>query len=361
MTLAAPLPMLAEAGHPDAWHRVVAPGGYEWWYFDAESADGRTQVVAIFLEGFVFHPGYLRRYFRFLKRPTKFAPPVAGDYPSVYFAVYRDGRVRRQFMTQFAPADFAADAGRPDVRFGANTMRLGDGGGYALNLRGTPWVLTARGPQLLVGQELSASLMFRPTLDHQPLSRRFLSRQMTGADHHWVLAAPRCDVSGRIDLGDGETLDFSGRGYHDHNYGTGPIGPGLSRWTWGRVLLANRVVGFQLAEPSDAKRPAELHLFEADAAGERDVTGLHRAAASWAWHRRLPPLLAYLRELKIGDWLTLGEPRVVDSSPFYLRLVYKATAGGERGTAFVEVAYPHRLRLPILGRMIEMSIDKRAV
>ena len=114
MTLAAPLPMLAEAGHPDAWHQVTAPGGYEWWYFDAESHDGRTQIVAIFLEGFVFHPGYLRRYFRFLKRPTKHAPPTAGDYPCVYFAVYRDGRVLRQFMTQFGPKGFRADAAFPE-------------------------------------------------------------------------------------------------------------------------------------------------------------------------------------------------------------------------------------------------------
>ena len=32
---------------------------------------------------------------------------------------------------------------------------------------------------------------------------------------------------------------------------------------------------------------------------------------------------------------------------------------GERTTAFCELAYPHRVRWPILGRMIEMSFDKR--
>ena len=345
--------MLTDAAHPDAWHRVTAPGGYEWWYFDAESADGRTQIVAIFLEGFVFHPGYLRRYFAFLKRPSKIAPPTAGEFPCVYLAVYRDGKVRRQFMTQYAPGDFAADAAVPGVRIGPNHMSFD--GAYRLTLRGTPWTLTARGPQLVADQTLSADLTFRPMLDHAPLARRFLSRQMTGADHHWVLAAPRCDVSGTINLGDGETLDFAGRGYHDHNYGTGPLGPGLKRWTWGRVLLADRVVGFQLAEAADTASPPEVHLFEADAAGERDVD----REATWTWARRVPPLLSYLKTLDVPGWLTLTNPRVVDSSPFYLRLVYDADAGGERGSAFVEVAYPHRLRVPILGRMIEMSIDKR--
>ena len=239
-------------------------------------------------------------------------------------------------------------------------MRL-SGDGYDVALNGTPWKLTARGPQLLEGRTLSAMLRFRPTLgDHAPLARRFLSRQMTGADHHWVLAAPRCDVSGTVDLGDGERIDFSGRGYHDHNYGTGPLGPGLARWTWGRVLLENRVIGFQLAEPADAaKLDAELHLFEADADGERDVTKIFPYETAWAWARRLPLMLPYLETFRAGDWLSLSNPRVVDSSPFYLRLVYAAVAAGERGSAFVEVAYPHRLRVPILGRMIEMSIDKR--
>ena len=41
-----------------------------------------------------------------------------------------------------------------------------------------------------------------------------------------------------------------------------------------------------------------------------------------------------------------------------MRLIYAADHGG---TAFCEIAYPHRLRWPVLGRMIEMSIDKRGI
>jgi hypothetical protein len=77
---------------PDAWHRVMAPGGYEWWYFDAEDAATDTQVVAIFLEGFVFHTGYLRAYARFVRNPTAAPPPLPGDWPCVYLCVYRAGR-----------------------------------------------------------------------------------------------------------------------------------------------------------------------------------------------------------------------------------------------------------------------------
>jgi hypothetical protein len=55
--------------------------------------------------------------------------------------------------------------------------------------------------------------------------------------------------------------------------------------------------------------------------------------------------------------LQLVNPKVVDASPFYLRLAYDASLRGISATAFCEIAYPHRLRWPILGRMIEMSIN----
>ena len=66
--------------------------------------------------------------------------------------------------------------------------------------------------------------------------------------------------------------------------------------------------------------------------------------------------LAYPDRLKMSDVMELSQPQVIDSSPFYLRLTYDVMCRGKRGSAFCEVAYPHRLRWPVLGRMIEMSI-----
>ena len=64
------LSLFTPPADPDAWHHVAAPGGYEWWHFDAEDVSGQIQITAIFFDGFVFHPGYLRRYASFLRRPT---------------------------------------------------------------------------------------------------------------------------------------------------------------------------------------------------------------------------------------------------------------------------------------------------
>lgn len=338
----------------DAWHHVAAPGGYEWWYFDAEDPATDTQIVAIFLDGFVFHPGYLRRYARYRRRPTRFNPPVAADYPCAYFVVYRGGKIWAQFMTQYPTAAFAASDQIPQVAIGPNRLHSA-ADGIRLRLEGTPWHLTWRGPRLNDHLKLEGDFTFKPLLDHPPCERLFFSKRMSGAEHHWVVANPLCDVSGSFAMGS-ERIDFRGRGYHDHNYGTAPIGPGLKRWAWGRALLHDRVYTFHFARPADSRLADEVHLLLADQQQVRELS-VQRPAVDWS--RRNATLLAYPAQLSFDNHLKLSAPRLVDSSPFYMRMIYNAQAGDEQGTAFCEVACPHRLRWPVLGRMIEMSIQKR--
>ena len=353
-----PLPMYSAAGEPDAWHNVTAPGGYEWWYFDAESTDGRTRIVAILLEGFVFHPGYLRAYKRYLKRPTKVAPPTAGQFPCAYLCVYRDGKIAHQFMAQYRPDQFRASADVPDVEIGSNTMTRDGGGDYRLSLAGHPWQVTARGPQTDRDRQLTANLTFSPSFGHKPLQKPFLSREMTGADHRWVLAAPHCRVSGTVDPGNGEPIQFDGLGYHDHNYGTAPLGPGLKRWVWGRVLREDSVIGFHVAEPKTRRLPPEPHLFRVDRDGVHELPAEEVAID---WRARSWNGLPHPWRLRFDWGLRLSAPKPIDVAPFYSRVVYRATVDLEPATAFCEIAHPHRLRWPVLGRMIEMSIDKSAL
>jgi len=346
--------------HPDGWHAVTSPGGYEWWYFDAEDDTGNLQIVAIFLEGFVFHPGYLRRYDRYLKRPTRRRPPLPGQYPCAYFVVYERGKIVAQFMTQVPPGEFRAAADAADVRVGPSTLVTTADGGYRLRMRGVPWTLSATGPKTLEGQRLEADLKFTRALHHPPQERTFLSPAMTnGATHQWVIAAPLCAVDGKVTLttgpGEQRVIPFRGRGYHDHNFGTAPIGPGLRRWIWGRVLSDDRVLTFHHAQPRDQSLPPETHLIEADVSGTREVD-VPQVDAEWTG---LTPLgLRYPKRLEMGGVLLLEDPQVVDLAPFYLRLTYRATVRGHQGRAFCEVAYPQRLRWPVLGRMIEMSIHR---
>jgi carotenoid 1,2-hydratase len=349
------------ASAPDAWHRVTAPGGYEWWYFDAEDAQHDRQIVVILLEGFVFHPGYLRKYAAYVRRPTRHRPPVPRDFPCAYFVVYERGRIAHQFMLQYPAADFSAADDRLDVSIGPNHATVGDDGAIRLRLRGTPWKLTWQGPQFLEGTTLTGEFTFRPKFNHPPMERVFLSRAMTAADHHWVLSNPLCDVEGDFRVfdsdapGEGLGVRFSGLGYHDHNYGTGPLGPGLKRWIWGRAAFDDAVYTFHHAIARNTALPPETHLVVADANGTHEIDVIHTAAD---WSARNGTMLAYPRSLSFDSTMRLFNPRLIDSAPFYMRLIYQSECRGRRGTAFCEVAYPHRLRWPVLGRMIEMSIGK---
>lgn len=341
---------------PDGWHNVGAPGGYEWWYFDAEDVAADRQIVAILFQGFVFHPGYLRADARYRRRPTRVPPAVAKDYPCAYFVVYEKGKIAHQFMTQYRPEQFAARSDRAEVTIGPNTLKT-TGRSIDLKLSGTPWALTWQGPKRATGEALTADFTFVPSFDHSAQEREFLSREMTGADHHWVIAAPRCEVKGTIHPPDGAPIEFTGVGYHDHNYGTGPLGPGLARWAWGRAIFDDHVLAFHVAVPADSSLPIERHVVAADAKSFGSLPVVPHVD----WTHRSVLGLRYPSIVRFENVLTLSQPRLIDSSPFYLRLQYEAHAGPHRGRAFCEVAHPNRLRWPVLGRMIEMSIDKTAL
>jgi carotenoid 1,2-hydratase len=351
--------LFTPAQTPDAAHQVTAPGGYEWWYFDAEDTTGQLRMVAIFFQGFVFHPGYLRAYGKYRRRPTCNTPPLPEQYPCVYFVLYRQKQIIAQFLTQYPPEAFSAASDRLEVSIQSNHLSKKEDGSIELRMGGMPWVLTSRGPKLLENQRLDVSFSFKPRITHAPMERQFFARSWSKADHHWVIANPLCDATGLVQLsnsatGKSEHFAMTGLGYHDHNYGTGPIGPGLKRWMWGRVLLSDHAVMFHYAQPRDANQPDDIHLLEADQFGLRELP-VDRFNADWS--RKTATLLRYPAWVEAGN-MQLANPRIIDASPFYLRLVYDASVRGASGQAFCEIAYPHRLRWPVLGRMIEMSIRK---
>lgn len=378
-----PLDLFTRPAVADGGHAVMAPGGYEWWYFDAEDTKQNIQIVGILLDGFVFHAGYLRQYTRFMRRPTKVNPPTAADFPCAYLCIYKDGKLLSQFMCQYAAGSFRAAADRVDVRVGPNRFFKNEDGTITVELEGVPWILTARGPIHHKDRLLSAKLTLRPRISHEAVERVFLSRQMTGAAHHWVVADPMCAFSGKVELSGpgGYSLALAGSAYHDHNYGTAPIGDGLSRWIWGRAFfsggegLRDEVLAFHFARPKDDRLADEIHVLHGVAGdgvaeggaggggGFGDGGSLTDLPAGRAWGEfdaRSSWRLAYPSSLALGNTLELTQPRVIDSTPFYLRVSYAARAntpaGSRSGTALCEVAYPHRLRWPVLGRMVEMSI-----
>jgi len=339
------VPMYSRPACADGWHQVTAPGGYEWWRFEAEDPATDTQLVAVLGQGCPLHAGYLRRYAAYRRRPTRVAPPLPADFPWVSFAVYVKGAMAARFTAEYPAGAFSAATDRLAVAVGPNAATAGADGAIRLDLHG---------PRIGLDGAVGANLTFHPVGPAPPEERRFLPRDVSRADHFWLPAAMRCAVEGSIEL-PGRTLVFAGRGCHDHQLGTVPVGEVVGRWLRGRVLFEGRAVAFHVIKPLDHGRPDAVQWI--DAAGGACVDGAATDVAA-DWSPRTAWRLRYPASLRLGDWLALDRPRVLDASPVFVRVQYDATAGPDRGAAVCEIVYPQRLRWPVLGRMIDRSIDR---
>ena len=57
----------------------------------------------------------------------------------------------------------------------------------------------------------------------------------------WCVGAPRARVSGTVTIGE-ETIQASGTGYHDHNWGVGDMKRIIDHWYWGRLYTDDLTV-----------------------------------------------------------------------------------------------------------------------
>lgn len=290
--------------HPDGWHRVTAPGGYETWHFDAEDEEGDLRIIVTFSQGSSLDGEYRRLYLAFLDKPTKRLPPVPAESPSVSFVLWQKGETLARFAYRYPPEAFDASPAGLDLRAGPHRVVSGAGGTFALTVGEVLSTVAAA--------RVSADLWFTPKFSVAPIERRFPSRIVAGADHFWVIANPLCAVSGTVRLIDAPSLrqreiHFGGRGYHDHRYGTAPLyaTSGVS-WVRGRALFDDHADAFQYVGGG-----AEKCYVRADASGIHDV----------------------------APSLSLDAATDVDLNPFAITSAHHAVRAGQReGTALCETA-----------------------
>jgi carotenoid 1,2-hydratase len=303
------------------WHRVGAPGGYEWWEFDAEDQIQGIRVVLSLYDGFAFDPEYARRYDAYRRRPTRRSPPIPRQYPCVQCAVYENEVALASVVKRLPAGAFQADRTANTLNVGPDHLKFGDTETIVRIQAGEP--------------AISAELVFRPKCALTPMEQTFLPRDATGAEHHWVLAQPLCDAEGQIRVG-GRNIPFRGLGYHDHYYGSGPI---VLRWMRGRVILPNCSVAFHVFT-EHATGLDQSVILTADEAGAVSVA---RGHFSCDWNKRTWRGLAYPSGLDFGRSLILRNARIADSSPNWLQLIFDAYLDGEICKAWAQIVYPARL------------------
>ena len=330
----------------DVYHADERAGAYEWWYFDALSDDGRDCLVVIFLVGFIFSPAYNHSVDKHLRDKTQPAPRPA-DYPAIAITLYRDARPLYRAINQFIAADFSADTTRPACRIGNSHFYL-DETRYVLELDAM-----LRGGKRLAGSftwEMAQSSKFKVQ-----------SSKLPSDGHSWNLVAPRCRVNGTLKVA-GETLNFAGNGYHDHNHDSRWLPESVAAWEWGRAHFADKTTAVYYHYRANGATEADCYLF----LETKDGLQTHPARLVAGKQKRHYFGLRYPRELTIeteNARLKITQRRVIDGSFFYLRCQDTATlelSDGAKQTApaITEQLAPQALRYRWLDWLVNMRIGR---
>lgn len=312
----------------DAPRRVVAPGGYEWWYFEAHDPAADLRVTAILFDGNPFHPGYLRRYAWYRRFPTRLAPPLPREFPGVFVRVYEKDTLMLGAMRQYEPGTCRVSESK--VIVGDDSFTRSADGAIRLTIRG------------------AVDLTFRPKGSPAPAPPR-LYRMARGSSvrqaHGWIVSNPLCAASGDVTVR-GRTARFDGSGYQDHNFGAEPVHLAAKRWFWSCVWLDDR--SHVIAEAVPTRGPSRgIHLLDADTPG------------SAVWDGRTRLRIPYPTMIDFGDALRLDEPRVIESLPIMAQLRYRARVRDVTTTAVAHVVQPGRANLPIVSRALERFMIDR--
>jgi hypothetical protein len=321
------LPLLskpADDAEPDGPRIVVAPGGYQWWYFEALDPVADVRVTAILFDGNPFYPQYLRRYAWYRRFPTRFAPPLPLEYPGVMVRVCEKGKVIRRMMRADAPG-----ACRPldgAVRVGGDGFSTMPDGALRLTIAGV------------------VDLTFRPKQASAPPP--YVQQLACGTSvlepHGWVIANPLCAVEGQVTVDD-RAMQFNGLGYQDHNFGAEPVHLATRRGFWACAWLDDA-----------AHVVAEVVPRRGQSWGVRLIGST--AIGSATWNARTALRVPYPTMIDFGDDLRLDEPRVIESTPVLVQLRYRARVGDVTTTALAHVVEPGRAAWPIVGRFFEWMI-----
>tara|TARA_R110000868_G_scaffold304437_21_gene565396 strand:+ start:26845 stop:27909 length:1065 start_codon:yes stop_codon:yes gene_type:complete len=273
--------------------------GYEWWYFDALSADNEWGFVVIFYQGNPFSPKYIHSE---NGMPSKF--------PAISISVYNRGKAEYYSFLEYGENRFNWDEDEQTGSIGSNFFKRTkvDGNlGYELLLVQT----------LESGHSLNANLKFTS----KALSEGLLEDQSEKEKHFWNLLQPKAKVNGSIKL-KGKAHDrniiFTGAGYHDHNTGYEPMKDSFKDWYWGRFHFKDSTLIYYVMNGLDGNEQHEAWLISND--GQKVMEKFSSIKLD-AYEKSLFGLnVARKIELFSGSSkVAIQQRKPIDNGPFYQR------------------------------------------
>lgn len=300
----------------------VAPGGYLWWYVDAFSDDGQYGITLIAQVGSCFSPYYASA------RRRQTSDPL--NHNSLNVALY--GGVKRWSMTE---------RGRSALHREATRLEIG------------PSSLTWDGDCLTIRIDEIAVPIPRRIRGRVRLYPRAVFGAPYWLDgacrHRWAPIAPGARVEVELD---NPSLQWSGHGYLDCNWGSEPLERAFSYWEWSRAELRDGGT----AVLYDATRRD----------GKKTELGLRFDAAGEVQHIAIPPRA----ELPTTAWRMQRGTRVdptqsahvletLEDTPFYTRSKLATHMAGEPVTAMHESVNLDRFDTRWVQALLPFRIPRR--
>ena len=291
------------------------PGSFAWWYLDLVEPNGDGLVLI-----WAFGLPFLRD------------EGLPRERPSLALSIYRGGQ-----------PDFVLLSELGSSRLGRERWEMGDSlfeehveaGQRRLHIRLR--VPTPRGT--LEGEIETTGPILRGSGE--------------GGVHGWspLMGLGRGQVSLRC--GTWRT-ELQGTCYRDRNECARPLDQlGITRWTWGRAGLGDRLFCWYLIE---GEQPSARVFYEED--GRLEALPVEVRPQRW---RRDRYGLRWAPELQLegqGFRLHVEQERPVDRSPFYLRHSVRASLEGASGRGWGEQVVPGSIGSRLLRPLVEMRIQR---
>jgi carotenoid 1,2-hydratase len=316
---------------------LEAPGGFAWWYLDLVDRAGNGCVL-IWSFGLPFLPG--RESAARAGHPQR-----AAERPSLNVALYRDGKPAGYLLQEVAPAA---------ARFRDDGMSIGTSVLHTRLSGGVRDVVMDVDCPLPDGRRLTGEVALRGP------GCRIDGDAGEDPHHQWSPLCTAADGEARFRVDGAPVLDVRGRGYHDRNGSTAPLGSlGIRHWIWGRAPSSDGERIWYLLWP-ERGAPEAWGLTVAPDGGvtlvpdlQVRLRGPRVGVFGMPWSRRV--------ELTRGGapWLTVEHASTVDLGFFYGRWILRATdPTGFVGVGFGEAVRPGRVDRAWNRWLVAMAVHR---
>lgn len=189
----------------DGMRTDAAGENYEWWYFDANLADGSQLVITFYAKSVV--------------------DPSNGLKPMIDIDLTRPDGTKISHTMHFSPTEFTASDQRAEIKIAGNYFR-GDLNHYVIHVQAEDITVMVDAHNIVPAWRRNVAIFFG---------------DQDETNFGWLPATPReiADVTMTTQKG---TEQLSGNCYHDHNWGNVALMKVMHHWYWGRANIDDYTV-----------------------------------------------------------------------------------------------------------------------